>query len=87
VSSADPILARRAHIGRLVAAGKRVGYALYGLAMVLFFVGFFADYTGALTTIIIAALVAGSLVLAPAIVFGYGIRAAEREERGQSRGH
>jgi hypothetical protein len=87
VSSVDPILTRRAQIGRLVALGKRVGYALYGLAIVLFFVGFAAGYTDVLTTVIVAALVVGSLVLAPAIVAGYGIRAAEREERGVSRGH
>jgi hypothetical protein len=87
VSPADPILARRAQIARLVAVGKRAGYSLYGGAMVLFFVGFFAGYTGLLTTLIIVALVVGSLVLAPAIVFGYGLRAAEREERGEARRH
>jgi hypothetical protein len=31
--------------------------------------------------VIVAALLIGSVVLAPAIVFGYAVKAAEREDR------
>jgi hypothetical protein len=33
----------------------------------------------------VASLVVGSLILAPAIVFGYAVKAAEREDREQGR--
>jgi hypothetical protein len=77
----DPVLERRARIASLVQLGKRVGYGLYALAVVGFVVGLVASYTSALTTAIVASLVIGSLVLAPAIVFGYAVKAAEREDR------
>jgi F0F1-type ATP synthase membrane subunit c/vacuolar-type H+-ATPase subunit K len=37
--------------------------------------------------IIVGSLLVGSAVLAPAIVFGYAVKAAEREEQGLSSGH
>jgi hypothetical protein len=46
-----------------------------------FFVGFAVGYTGALVTAIVASLLVGSIVLAPSIVFGYAVKAAEREDR------
>lgn len=86
-ASVDPVLARRAAIARAVSIGQRVGYGLFGLAVVLFFVGLAAGYTPAITTAVVACLIVGSLVLAPAIVFGYAVKAAEREEQGLSSGH
>jgi hypothetical protein len=85
--AADPVLVRRAAIARLVSVGQRVGYALFGLAMVLFFVGLVAGYTQVLTNVIVGCLLAGSLILAPAIVFGYAVKAAERDEQGLGTGH
>ena len=76
---ADPVLIRRAQIARLAALGKRVGYSLFGVAMVLFFIGYVTGYSSAIVTIIVACLIVGSAVLAPAIVAGYGVKAAERE--------
>jgi hypothetical protein len=35
----DPILARRAQLSTAADAGKRLGYSLFGIAMVAFFVG------------------------------------------------
>ena len=77
----DPVVARRARIARLVALGKRVGYLLFLVAIVLFAVGAVASFSSGLTSAIVACLIVGSLILAPAIVFGYAVRAAEREER------
>lgn len=79
----DPVLERRRRIAGLVQLGKRVGWGCFGLAMVLFFTGLVVGYTAAVTTVIVAALLLGSATLAPAIVFGYAVRAAEREERGE----
>jgi hypothetical protein len=77
----DPVLARRARIVRLVATGKWVGYGLFLLAIVGFALGFALGFDGAVGTTIILCLVVGSLVLAPAIVFGYAVKAAERDDR------
>jgi hypothetical protein len=84
-ASTDPVLARRARIARLVAVGKRVGYSLFLVAIVLFAAGFAVGFDGIVGPAIIGCLVVGSLVLAPAIVFGYAVKAAEREDR--ERGH
>lgn len=83
----DPVLRRRAAIARLVSAGQRTGYSLFGVATVLFFVGLVAGYTQVLTNVIVGCLLVGSLILAPAIVFGYAVKAAERDEQGLGTGH
>lgn len=85
--AADPILVRRAHIARAVTIGQRLGYALFGIATVAFFYGLATEYTPGLVRLIVGCLLVGSGVLAPAIVFGYAVKAAEREEQGLSSGH
>lgn len=82
---ADPVLERRRRIAGLVRVGTRLGYGLFLAAIVLFFVGLSTAFTGSLTAAVIACLLAGSAVLAPAIVFGYAVRAAEREDRARGR--
>jgi hypothetical protein len=77
----DRVLARRARIARLTELGQRVGYGLFGLAIVLFVVGFVGGYSDLLVVLIVGSLGVGSAVLAPAIVFGYAVKAAEREDR------
>lgn len=81
MNEADPVRARRARIARLTELGQRVGYALFGVAIVLFVVGFVSGYSDVLVTLIVVSLGVGSAVLAPAIVFGYAVKAAEREDR------
>ena len=51
------------------------------LAIVFFVIGFVVGYSGTLVAIIVSSLLLGSAVLAPSIVFSYGVRAAEREDR------
>ena len=80
----DDVLRHRAALARWSALGKRVGYSLYGVAIVLFVVGFAASYRTWMTTTIIACMVVGGIILVPAIVLAYGIKAAEREERGEA---
>jgi len=81
VPSNDPVLARRARIAKLTELGQRVGYGLFGAAIVLFIVGFVGGYSDLLVAMIVTSLGVGSAVLAPAIVFGYAVKAAEREDR------
>jgi hypothetical protein len=77
----DPVLVRRARIARLTELGQRIGYALFGVAIVVFIIGFVIGYSDALVAVIVTSLGVGSVVLAPAIVFGYAVKAAEREDR------
>lgn len=83
----DPVLAKRARIAQLVSVGKRAGYGLFALAVVAFFYGLITTYTETLATLIIGSLLVGSVILAPAIVFGYGVKAADRADQGLSDGH
>jgi predicted permease len=85
VSSVDPVRARRAQVARLAAVGQRVGYGLMGLALVLFGVALATDLPTGLVAAVVACLVVGSAVLAPAIVLGFAARAAEREDREAGR--
>ncbi len=82
----DPTLARRARIARLTRVGQRAGYGLFGAAIVVFAIGAATGFTAVEAGLVIACLVAGSVVLAPAIVFGYAVRAAEREDRERQHG-
>jgi hypothetical protein len=77
----DPVLVRRRQIARWADLGQRTGYLLFGLAVILFVVAATTGLPGAIVTAIIVTMVLGSLVLAPAIVVGYGVRAADREDR------
>jgi apolipoprotein N-acyltransferase len=80
-AAADPVRARRARIARWVELGQRVGYGLFGLAIVVFWVGVAAGFDGVLPATVATCLVLGSFVLAPSIVLGYAVKAAEREDR------
>ena len=80
----DPIIARRARVALGVRIGKSIGYACFGLAVVLFVVGYAVGFTDALSAIVVALLLLGCVALPPAIVFGYGLRAAERHERQEA---
>ena len=77
----DPILAKRARAARLAEAGQRVGYACYLLAVAVFVVGAVNGFEGWVVALVVAALVAGSVTLLPAIILGYAVKAAEREDR------
>jgi hypothetical protein len=79
--SADPVRERRARIARWVSSGQRLGYGLFLAAIVLFIIGFAAGFDGWIGPAIVGCLIAGSLVLAPSIVFGYAVKAAERDDR------
>jgi hypothetical protein len=81
----DPVLARRHRISRMADLGQRIGYGLYGVAIVAFFVAFFTDFRPGWVTVIVASMLIGSAFLAPAIVAGYAVKAAEREDREQGR--
>ncbi|MEO5964117.1 MAG: hypothetical protein ABIR11_01535 [Candidatus Limnocylindrales bacterium] len=77
----DPVRARRAQIARVAETGQRLGYACYGLAIVLFMIAFLTNFAGIIVTTTVVALILGSFLLAPAILTSYMVKAAEREDR------
>lgn len=82
----DPVLAQRARMSRLASLGQRIGYALFGIALVAFFLAMVTGFAGWAVWTIMTALGVGSLVLAPAIVLGYAVKAAAREDRERAAG-
>ena len=81
MSESDPVLARRARIARVARYGQRAGYAALAVAVVSFVVAAVTDFPAWAVHLSVAALVVAIVVLPVPIVLGYGIRAAEREER------
>lgn len=83
----DPVLARRAQFTMAADWGKRIGYSLFGIAMVAFFVGLFTSFNDTWGWIVIGCLIAGSVLLLPAIIIGYAVKAAHRDDMGLDSGH
>jgi hypothetical protein len=77
----DPIVARRVRIARFVKIAQRVGYSALLVAIVAFVAAIASDFPNWLVTVTVVALVAGIIVLPVPIILGYGVRAADREER------
>ncbi|HZM32525.1 MAG TPA: hypothetical protein VFB77_18635 [Acidimicrobiales bacterium] len=77
----DPVLARRRQVARAARIGQNAGYALFGVAVILFLAGFVLGFTPGVVTAVVACMAVGSVLLAPAIVAGYAVKAADREDR------
>ena len=77
----DPVLARRQRLARLARTGRRAGYSLYGVSLAAFVAGFLTGFTTGPATVAAIGLVAGSFLLAPSIIVGYGVAAADRADR------
>lgn len=77
---ADPVIARRARMARLASVGSRVGYGLVLAAIAAFVMGMLTslDTWG---PVVIACLALTTVTLAPAMVLGYAVKAAAREDR------
>ncbi len=60
---------------------NRIGYLFFALAIATFIIGFAVSFNGAVSAIVIGSIIIGSILLAPAIVLGYAVKAAERDDR------
>ena len=78
--STDPVRQRRERIGRRAAAARRAGWALFGLAVVAFVAGVVIGLTGLVVVVVVGSLALGSALLLPAIIVGFGVTAAERDD-------
>ena len=76
----DPILEQRERVLRIANAAKRAGYLLFLASMVLFFVALATDLPEGILGAATVTLIGGCVVLAPAILLGYAVKGAERDE-------
>ncbi len=81
IDPTDPVARQRARVAQLVSVGQRTGYALFGAFAVLVVIAFITSFPSGVTTAATVCLVLGSVILAPAIVFGYAVKAADRADR------
>lgn len=81
----DPVRARRAQVAKWTLLANRVGYLVLGVAVAVFVIGFAIGFTASLVALVVVCLVVASMLLAPSIVLGYAVKAAEREDREQGR--
>lgn len=77
----DPVRIKRAKIAKWTLLANRVGYLFVALAMALFFMAFLFGFTSVMATLVIVTLVIGCALLAPTIVLGYAVKAADRDDR------
>jgi uncharacterized membrane protein len=80
----DPILVRREQYRRVAELAQRTGYLLFGLAVVVFVIGFVVGFSSLVVAVIVAGLLVGSVALLPGIVIGYAVKAADREDQARS---
>lgn len=83
--STDPVRVRRRRVARWTRLANRIGYLCFAIAIVTFIVGFIVSFNATVASIVIGSLVIGSVLLAPAIVLGYAVKAAERDDREHGR--
>jgi hypothetical protein len=79
--SNDPVRVRRQKVAKYTLLANRIGYLFFALAIATFIIGYAVSFNGAVLTIVIGSLVVGSALLAPSIVLGYAVKAAERDDR------
>ena len=79
--SIDPVRERRRQVARWTQRANRLGYLCFGVAIVTFVIGFVVSFNSTVSTVVITAMLVGSVLLAPAIVLGYAVKAAERDDR------
>ncbi|MGH9243986.1 MAG: hypothetical protein ACRD29_06660 [Acidimicrobiales bacterium] len=80
---ADPVRARRERIAVAARVGQRIGYGLFVVSLGLLVVGIAFGFTPVVAAATTACLVGGSVVLAPAIIVGFAVRAAERDDQAR----
>lgn len=79
----DEIRARRLRIARWAKLAKRIGYSLLLVAMAAFAVALTTGFEGFWVLVCVVSLLTAVVILPIPIIIGYGVRAAEREDRAR----
>jgi heme/copper-type cytochrome/quinol oxidase subunit 3 len=77
----DPVRARRAQVAKWTLLANRVGYLFVAVSMALFVIAFAVGFSPTMASLVIVTFVIGCVLLAPSIIVGYAVKAAEREDR------
>jgi hypothetical protein len=77
----DAVRVQREKVAKYTLLANRIGYLFFAVAIATFVIGFAVSFNGAVSAIVIGSVIAGSVLLAPAIVLGYAVKAAERDDR------
>lgn len=80
----DPVRVRRERVAHWTLIANRVGYLLLAVAVALFVMAFVFGFSPTMATLVLVTMVGSFILLAPSIVLGYAVKAAERDdvERG-----
>ena len=77
----DPVRARRAQVAKWTLLANRVGYLFVAVSMALFVIAFAVGFSSTMASLVIVSFVIGCILLAPSIIVGYAVKAAERDDR------
>lgn len=77
----DPVRARRARVAHWTLLANRIGYLFLALAIAVFVIAFVVGFNSTMASIVVTTLVISFVLLAPSIILGYAVKAAEREDR------
>ncbi len=80
----DPVRRRRRQVARWTLLANRVGYLVLAVAVALFVMAFALGFNATMAGLIVASMIVSFGLLAPSIVLGYAVKAADRDdaERG-----
>ena len=79
--ASDPVLVKRAFISNWAKRAGRLGYSFFGISTVAVIWGLTVEFTPNASRVASAGLIVGSIILAPAILVQYSVKAAVRDER------
>ncbi|HEY3485358.1 MAG TPA: hypothetical protein VGK49_08230 [Ilumatobacteraceae bacterium] len=77
----DPVRARRARVAHWTLLANRVGYLCLAVAVAVFVIAVVVGFSSTMATLVTVFLVVSFVLLAPSIVLGYAVKAAERDDR------
>lgn len=80
-ATVDPVRARRARVAHWTLLANRIGYLFLALAIAVFVIAFVVGFNSTMASIVVTTLVISFVLLAPTIILGYAVKAAEREDR------
>jgi len=83
--SVDRVLVLRERLRRGAAMGSRVGYGALAVAIVAFVIGMLNDLPAWSVLVVVVTLALATGCLVPAIILGYAVKAAAREDRERAR--
>ena len=77
----DPVRVRRAQVAKWTLLANRVGYLFVAVSIALFVIAFVVGFSSTMASLVIISFVIGCVLLAPSIIIGYAVKAAERDDR------